>query len=103
VNHLIVTTAVYQDGVLKPPHPIPNLADGDRVEVVVVRVVPVDRDHPDEVARRERQLKAWEERTAALEAAAPDGEDDDYDILEALNANRLREGARPLLPPDGAR
>jgi predicted DNA-binding antitoxin AbrB/MazE fold protein len=29
--------------------------------------------------------------------------DDDYDILEALNANRLAEGARPLIPPKESR
>jgi predicted DNA-binding antitoxin AbrB/MazE fold protein len=97
--HMMLTTAIYQDGVLKVQGPLPGLADGDRVEVVVVRVAPIDRDAPEEVARRERLEKEHQERLAAL----PPDPDDNYDILEALNANRLREGARPLLPPKEGR
>ena len=66
---LLRTTAVYENGVLRPlGGPIPNLAEGDRVEVVLTRVA------PDGVAN-----------------VAPEA-DDDYDVLEAMNATRLRQG-----------
>ena len=64
---LTLATAVYQDGVLKLQGPLPGFVDGDRVEIAVVRVAPIDRDAPEEVARRERALKAFDEQTAALE------------------------------------
>jgi predicted DNA-binding antitoxin AbrB/MazE fold protein len=96
MSHMMLANAVYQDGVLKLQAPLPGFVDGDRVEVVIVRVVPIDRNAPEEIARRERMEKEHRERVAAL----PPDPDDDYDLLEALNANRLREGARPLIPPE---
>ncbi len=99
-TQLIRATAVYENGVLKPlGGPIPNLTEGDRVEVVLVRVAPIDRNAPTEVARRERMEKEHQERMAAL----PPDPDDDYDVLEAMNATRLRQGERPLIPPTGER
>jgi predicted DNA-binding antitoxin AbrB/MazE fold protein len=98
--HMLHATAVYENGVLKLQGPLPGLANGDRVEVAIVRVALIDRDAPDEVARRERIEKEHRERTAAL---PPDAEDDDYDVLEAMNATRLRQGERPLIPPGEAR
>lgn len=97
--HIQVATAVYQNGLLKLQGPIQGIADGDRVEVAVVRLAPIDRNSPEEVARRERLEKEHQERLAAL----PPDPDDNYDILEALNANRLAEGARPLIPPKEGR
>jgi len=88
-------TAVYQDGVLKPLYPLP-LMEGDRVEVIIVTPTPVDPNSPEQVARRERILKEFDERTAALESAEPDG---DYEEgCKALDENR--KGGRQLFPPE---
>jgi predicted DNA-binding antitoxin AbrB/MazE fold protein len=70
--------AIYEDGVLKPVTQIP-IAVGDLVEVTVVSPTP-------EPASRDSSTE----------------DSDTYDILEALNANRLAEGARPLIPPKKA-
>jgi len=94
MTHMKLATAVYQDGILKLSGPIPGLAEGDRVEVVVVRIVPVDRNASEEVARRERIDK----KTQEIVAETDHKPNEDCGILEALNANRLREGARPLIP-----
>ena len=103
-TQLLRATAVYENGVLRPlGGPIPNLVEGDRVEVVLVRVAPIDAAAPDEVARRERQVKAFQEWRKQLEAMPSDPEEDDYDVLEAMNATRLRQGERPLIPPAGGR
>jgi predicted DNA-binding antitoxin AbrB/MazE fold protein len=104
MQQLITLTAEYENGVLKPEggH-IPNLVEGDRVEVVLVRIAPIDADAPEEVARRERILKAFEEATQQLASLPPDPGDDEYDVLEAMNATRVRQGERPLIPPSEAR
>ena len=94
MNHR--TTAVYESGMLKPLHPLP-LSDGDRVEVILVAPSPLDPNSPEATFRRQRAIEMLQARMAT---AAPPDADDDYDILEALNANRLSEGARPLLPPE---
>ena len=78
-----LATAVYEGGVLKLTGPVPGLADGDRVEVAVVRTAPPDRDGPS--------------------AGTSEEQDDGYDVLEAMNAERLRVGARPLIPPTEGR
>jgi predicted DNA-binding antitoxin AbrB/MazE fold protein len=94
---LIKITAVYEGGVLKPQcGSIPELAEGDRVEVELVRLAPED------AARRGRALAAFEEDAKRL-AALPPEPDDGYDVLEELNATRLRQGERPLIPPGEAR
>lgn len=97
MTHMLHATAIYENGVLELQGPLPGLVNGDRVEIAVVRVAPIDRDAPEEVARREQIEKEHQDRLAAL----PPDPDDQYDTLEALNENRLREGARPLIPPGG--
>ncbi|MBA4066162.1 MAG: hypothetical protein C0501_21095 [Isosphaera sp.] len=109
MNHMIPATAVYQDGVLQLqdlPLGSPDLVDGDRVEVVIVRVVPVDKNHPDEVAReaadRARRAKAARDLIAAGEAAAagPGDEEDDVDEHGRHVLDRNRGGGRVLFPPE---
>lgn len=96
MNHMILATAVYQDGVLKLQGPLPGLVDGDRVEVAVVRVAPIDRAAPDEVARRERAEKERRDRLAAL---PPDPDDLSYEEgCKALDEHRP-EGQK-LFPPE---
>jgi predicted DNA-binding antitoxin AbrB/MazE fold protein len=87
-------TAVYQDGVLKPTRPVP-VPDGTRVELVVVTLSPPAAvDSPDEMERR-RQLIA---ELHAMDAEVDAEPDDGYDLIDALNENRKRSGARPLIP-----
>ena len=95
----IRTTAVYEDGVLKPQTPLTGLANGDRVEVVLVRAEPLD---PEATARRERMLNAFNEYLKRLDELPADP-DDEYDVLEAMNETRTNQGERPLIPPTGAR
>ena len=46
MEHMQIATAVYENGVLRLPGPLPGFANGDRVEVAVVRLAPIDRDVP---------------------------------------------------------
>ena len=99
-TQLLCATAVYENGVLKPlGGPIPNLFEGDRVEVVLVRVAPIDAVAPDEVARRERQVKAFQEWRKQFEAMPPDP-----DQLSYEEGCRVFDEARPegqkLFPPE---
>jgi predicted DNA-binding antitoxin AbrB/MazE fold protein len=84
--------AVYQGGVLRPAHPLP-LAEGETVEVTVSETPSALR----EWERRLRAAKTFQEWVEiANTAPVPD---DGYDVLEALNENRIRNGERPLIPP----
>ncbi len=102
IPQMIRVDAVYENGVLRPLGPVTNLAEGDRVEAVLVRVAPIDADAPSEVERRERAVRAFEEYQMKLAALAPDP-DDDYDVVAAMNATRLANGERPLIPPTEAK
>jgi predicted DNA-binding antitoxin AbrB/MazE fold protein len=96
MEHMQIATAVYENGVLRLSGPLPNLADGDRVEIAVVRVVPIDRDAPEEVARRERFEKEHRERLAAL---PPDPDEMTYEE-ECQAFDEHRESNRKLFPPE---
>jgi hypothetical protein len=80
VTELIRTSAVFEGGVLKLCQPLTELADGDRVELTLVRV-----------------------STSNAPAVPPVDPDDDYDLLAAMNATRLAQGERPLIPPTEVR
>lgn len=67
---------MFEGGVLKLCEPISELTDGDRVELTLVRV-----------------------STPNAPAVQPADPDDDYDLLAALNATRLAQGERQLIPP----
>ncbi len=90
--------AVFENGVFRPTAP-PPLADGEVVELTVTRTPPPGLT-AEEAYRRVREAKTWEEMEAASEAAAvfdpplPPG----YDLLEALNQNRIDEGREQLFP-----
>ncbi len=96
MQNIQTTTAVYEDGVLKLLNPIDGLTNGDRVEVALVRVVPVDRDAPAEVARLERMEKEHQERMAAL---PPDPDELGYDE-ECKQFDEHRGGSRKLFPSE---
>lgn len=88
-TQLICVNAVYENGTLKLQDPLPGFADGDRVELALVRLAPAAPQAPSEGA------------TPRPAATAP--ADDEYDVLAAMNATRVRQGERPLLPPTEAR
>ncbi len=92
------TIAVYSEGALLPAAPLP-LAEGETVEVTIapVAIAPARKDSEEERARRIRAAKTLEEAFAIMESA-PDV-DDDYDLCEALNANR-HPSERQLFPPE---
>jgi hypothetical protein len=96
MEHMQIATAIYENGVLRLPGPLPGFANGDRVEVAVVRLAPIDRNAPEEAARRERALKAFDERTRALANAEPEG---DYE-QECKEFDENRGGGRKLFPPE---
>jgi predicted DNA-binding antitoxin AbrB/MazE fold protein len=90
--------AVYENGVLRPVQPLP-LAEGETVEITVAPVRSASSAQADEEAirriRAARTVAEWVEATKLLPA-----DDGGYDILQALNANRMRSGERPLLPDE---
>jgi predicted DNA-binding antitoxin AbrB/MazE fold protein len=88
--------AVYQDGVLRPAHPLP-LAEGETVEVTVnPHASPPPTE--EEVIRRMKAAKTLDELFAAYESAPPPA--DGYDLPEALNENRRLAGEPPVYPPE---
>lgn len=85
------TTAVYENGRLRTTTPLP-LEEGETVQLVVTRAKPQLTD--DEVLALMKRAKSPEELFALADAhiAAPEG----YDLCDALDANRRRDGALPL-------
>lgn len=83
--------AVYQNGVLRPDRPLP-LADGTAVELTVAPAQTLDED---EIDRRLRDAKTFDEWLEATRLLPPD--DGGYDIVAALNENRIWSGERPLI------
>ena len=86
--------AVYEGGVLRPAHPLP-FGEGETVEVTVAKpkppAAPVSED---EITRRLKTAKTMEEWIAATKLLPPD--DGGYDIVKALNENRLWSGELPM-------
>ena len=81
--------AVYQDGVLRPAHPL-ALAEGETVDVTIAKAAPVTRPplrpptpEEEDYARRLKAAKSLEEAHAIMATAPqfPEG----YDLCEALN------------------
>lgn len=102
IPQMIRVNAVYEDGVLKPDGgPVPNLTDGDRVEVVLVRVAPIDRDAPSEVERRERLWEDFREQTEALAAQPLMTPEEVAQYEEECRAfDEHRGEGRKLFPPE---
>lgn len=85
------TTAVYENGTLRTPDPLP-FAEGETVQLVVTRGSA--RPSDEEIVAMMRAAKSPEELFALADTyiTAPAG----YDLCEALDANRRRDGASPL-------
>ncbi|MBX9624677.1 MAG: DUF104 domain-containing protein [Gemmataceae bacterium] len=96
-------TAVYEGGVFKPTRPVP-IPDGARVELVVsVPLPPGEIDNsPEAVELRRQKVERLRQMYAEFDALDADEPDDGYDPLVEINNDRIRRGARPILPPDGA-
>jgi predicted DNA-binding antitoxin AbrB/MazE fold protein len=88
------TTAVYENGVLRPVQPL-ALADGATVQLTVSTPA---RPGDEELIAMMKAAKSPEELFALANAhpTAPPG----YDLCEALDENRRRDGALPLFPPE---
>lgn len=89
------TTAVYENGVLRPVQPL-SLKEGETVELTVTS--PAPRPTDDEIIAMMKAAKSPEELFAIANAypSAPPG----YDLCEALNENRRHDGAPLLFPPE---
>ena len=82
--------AVYEGGVLRPVQPL-ALDEGESVDVTVSRTPPTGPQPKDEVTRRleaATSIAEWVEATKLLPA-----DDGGYDIVKALNENRIWSGA----------
>ena len=91
--------AVYEGGVLRPAHPLP-FADGETVEVTVAKPqLPGPPLSEEEISRRLETAKTIEEWIAATKLLPAD--DDGYDILKALDENRIWSGELPRHSPGG--
>jgi predicted DNA-binding antitoxin AbrB/MazE fold protein len=85
------TTAVYENGFLRTPVPLP-LKEGETVQLVVTRASA--RPSDDEILAMMKAAKSPEELFAIADTyiTAPAG----YDLCDALDANRRQEGAALL-------
>jgi|SRR5579862_9731597 len=100
---MISVMAVFENGVLRPTEPL-NLKEGEQVQLSVYPQLPLQPLPPptpeeEEYRRRVMATKSLAEFFAVMETAPPLPEG--YDLIEALNANRLSAGERPLFaePP----
>ena len=80
------TIAVYENGLLRTPDPLP-LREGETVQLVVTRGTPRPTD--DEILAMMKQAKSPQELFALADTyiTAPRG----YDMCDALDANRRRD------------
>lgn len=88
--------AIYEYGVLRPITPL-KLKEGESVQVTIHQLNGkiADQLSEDEITRRLQEANTIQEWLAATELLPAD--DGGYDILEALNENRLQTGERPFI------
>ncbi len=95
----LTVRAVYAGGVLRPVQPL-DLEEGESVELTIHTDQPARQAaNDDEVTQRlgtAATLAEWVEATKLLPA-----DDGGYDVVKALNENRVWSGDRPLLPDEG--
>ncbi len=93
----ITVRAVYEGGVLRPTQPL-SLEEGETVELTVAKTkVEPPRLDEDEIGRRimaANSIAEWVEATKLLPS-----DDGGYDIVKALNDNRIWSNEHPLIPP----
>jgi predicted DNA-binding antitoxin AbrB/MazE fold protein len=92
----IMVRAVYERGVLRLAQPL-GLDEGETVDVTIARTkLDAQTLNEDEIGRRLKaanSIAEWVEATKLLPA-----DDGGYDVLRALNENRMWSGERPLIP-----
>jgi predicted DNA-binding antitoxin AbrB/MazE fold protein len=95
----ITIRAVYERGLLRPVKPLP-LEEGETVDVTIARANSPAVAVGEEEIRRRLQCAAtitdWVEATKLLPA-----DDGGYDVVKALNENRLWSGDQPLTHDEG--
>lgn len=95
--------AVYENGVLRPKEPL-ALAEGETIDLTITRRhVPGFTMRPptpeeEDYARRLKATRTVAEMHEVMKTAPVSPEEEDYDICEALNANRRANGERLLFP-----
>ena len=93
--------AVYQGGVLRPVQPL-ALDEGETVEVTIAKARPARpalrpaTPEEEDYIRRLEAAQSVEEMIAIMATAPPTPAD--YDLCQALNANRKATGERLLFP-----
>jgi predicted DNA-binding antitoxin AbrB/MazE fold protein len=90
---MTTVNAVYRGGVLCPTEPLP-LAEGAEVRVTVE---PQGALTEEEIIRRMKAAKNVQELFAAYELLPPV---EGYDLIAALNENRILAGELPLSVPE---
>lgn len=89
----VSTTAVYENGVLRPVRPL-DLKDGQTVQLTVA-----PRPSDEEIIAMMNAAGSLEE-LFAIYNRYPDDSTDGYDFLKALDENRRIDNAEPLFPPE---
>lgn len=89
----VSTTAVYENGVLRPVRPL-DLKDGQTVQLTVA-----PRPSDEEIVAMMKAARTPEELFAIANTYMT-GSDDGYDYLKALDENRRVDNAEPLFPPE---
>jgi predicted DNA-binding antitoxin AbrB/MazE fold protein len=91
----ISVRAVYERGILRPVQPLP-FDEGETVDLTICKPEPTSLPPcEDQVANRLQAatIADWVEATKLLPA-----DDGGYDIVKALNENRIWSGERSLIP-----
>ena len=95
---MISVSAVYENGWLKPSHPL-KLEEGQSVYLSVHSPLPIKSLRPrtpeeEDFERRIKATKTLQETFAVIDTLPPQ----EYDLCQALDANRRMTGERLLYP-----
>ncbi len=97
----ITVRAVYERGLLRRVQPLP-FDEGETVDLTIGKPDPTPLPPSEDQALKRLQAAAtiadWVEATKLLPA-----DDGGYDILKALNENRIGSGEHPLIPNESHR
>lgn len=89
--------AVFENGKLRPEVPL-QLKEGEKVQVTIRSLARSEADANEDLTQLLKSattIHEWIEATKQLP-----GDDGGYDIVNALNENRIWSGTRPLLPSE---
>jgi predicted DNA-binding antitoxin AbrB/MazE fold protein len=85
---MITVRAIYENGLLRPAHPLP-LAEGETVEITVANASPASPEEWERKIRAANTIQEW----ADLANVCPQT-DPDFDIVKAMNESRRLTGFR---------